>query len=292
MNAPPVAAKPSHVVNTFRALSRMRCSIKLLLLAVLILIAPAGVFAQNNFASTIQNLSAMQSSLTQQMINYQGAISRYSGTSTAPEPCLPPFELQRGLKGEVPPELQGDPRYQQYLLRCRPGQSNRQSVTPAPGAPPLLVAHHLPITATDFVPAQYGHPVVDQMIASMPIAPNERLQLRNAVELMFGRVASEYRGNNLAVSIALAYSTALFTLNGSQQNAQQSQELILGINDALAQAPQFARMSSIEKQNNSDSLIFLTAMIVVLRDLGQRDPQAGQQAIELSRVVLKGLMGT
>jgi hypothetical protein len=266
----------------------MRCSIDPLSLAALMLVAPVGAFAQNNsFAAVLQNNGAMQANLTQQMINLNATRSQYSAKSTAPEPCLPPYQLQRGMNGVVPPELQGDPRYQQYL-RCRQGQANPQYL-PSTSAPSLPVAQHLPITATDFVPAQYGHPLVDQAIANMPIAPQERLQLRNAVELMFRRVAAEYRGNNLAVSVALAYSTALVTLNGSQLNAQQIREFALGVNDTLARAPQFALMSPAEKQNNSDSLIFQTAMIVVLRDMGQRDPQAGQQAIELSRVVLQRL---
>ena len=143
--------------------------------------------------------------------------------------------------------------------------------------------------ATDFVPAQNGHPVVDQAIANMHIALEQRRQLRDAAELMFNRVATEYRGNNLAVSVMVAYSTALLTLNGAQLNAQQARELVFGVNDKLAQGPQFARMSSSDKQNQSDSLIFQAVMIAVLRDLGQRDPQARRQAIELSRVVLQSL---
>ena len=270
--------------------SGMGRPIKLLWLAALMLTVFVDAFAQDNsFATVIQNNSAMQSNLTKQMINLNGTHS--SGTSTAPPPCMPPFELQRGPSGVVPPELQGDPRYQQYL-RCRQGQANPQYVPPAAGASSSPAAPHLPITATDFVPAQFGHPVVDQAIANMPIDPKQRLQLRNAVEIMFRRVANEYRGNNLAVSIALAYSMALSTLNGSQLNAQQTREFVLGVNDQLAQRPQFALMSPVEKQNNSDTLIFQTAMIVVLRDMAQRDPQARQQAIALSRTVLQRLNGT
>ena len=109
------------------------------------------------------------------------------------------------------------------------------------------------------------------------------------LELMFNRVATQYRGNNLAVSVAVAYSTALLTLNGAQLNAQQTRELVFGVNDKLAGGPQFALMSSAERQNRSDSLIFQAVMITVLREMGQRDRQARQQAIELSRVVMQSL---
>ncbi len=276
---------------SLKSLFRPRCSIERLALAALMFVAPVDAFAQafatnNSFATVIQNNAMMQSNLTRQMINLGGVSS--SGTSSGPAPCLPPFELQRGVNGVVPPELQGDPRYQQYL-RCRQGQSNPQSVRSTPGAPSLPIAQHLPLTATDFVPAQSGHPVVDQAITGMPIAPEQRRQLRDAIELMFNRVATQYRGNNLAVSVAVAYSTALLTLNGAQINAQQSREFIFDVNDKLARAPQFARMSSAEKQNRSDSLIFQAVMITVLREMGQRDQQARQQAIELSRVVLQSL---
>ena len=266
-----------------------RCSIERLALAALLFVAPVSAFAQNNsFATVIQNNGTMQSNLTKQMINLNGIGSSTSGTSTAPASCMPPYELQRGPRGVVPPELQGDPRYQQYL-RCRQGQPNPQSARPRPGATSFPAAQHLPLTATDFVPAQNGHPIVDQAIANMHIALEQRRQLRDAAELMFNRVATEYRGNNLAVSVMVAYSTALLTLNGAQLNAQQTREFAFSVNDNLAQRPQFALMSSTERQNQSDSLIFQAVMIAVLRDMGRRDPQARQQAIELSRVVLQSL---
>jgi hypothetical protein len=271
-----------------------RSSIERLALAALMLIAPVGVFAQalatnNSFAAVIQNNAMMQSNLTRQMINLGGTSS--SGTSSGPAPCMPPFELQRGVDGHVPPELQGDPRYQAYL-HCKQGQANSQSVGSTPGASPSLPAGpHLPLTATDFVPPQHGHPVVDRAIAGMPIAPQQRQQLRDAIELMFTRVATQYRGNNVAVSVAVAYATALSTLNGTQLNAQQSRDFILDVNDKLARGPQFVQMSAAEKQNRSDSLIFQAAMIAVLREMGQRDQQAKQQAVELSRTVMQGLKG-
>lgn len=274
---------------TTKPVSSPRCSIEGLALVALMFVAPVGVFAQNNsFATVIQNNGTMQSNLTKQMINLGGTSSGTSGTSTAPASCMPPYELQRGPSGVVPPELQGDPRYQQYL-RCRQGQSNPQSARPRPGAPSFPAAQHLPLTATDFVPAQNGHPIVDQAIANMHIALEQRRQLRDAAELMFNRVATEYRRNNLAVSVTVAYSTALLTLNGAQLNAQQTREFAFSVNDNLAQRPQFALMSSTEKQNQSDSLIFQAVMIAVLRDMGRRDPQARQQAIELSRVVIQSL---
>lgn len=271
--------------------SSARRSLELLSLAALLLVATTGVMAEtNSFATVIQNNAAMQANLTQQMINLGGA-TRSSGGSPGPASCMPPVDLARGPNGIVPPALQGDPRYQQYL-RCRQGQASPQNVPSNLAAPSLPAGRHLSLAATDFVPAQPGHPAVDQAINGMSITSEQRLQLRNGIETMFQRVASQYRGNNVAVSIAVAYSTAIYTLNGSQMNPQSTREFVFGVSDRLARDPRFAQMTPLEKQNNSDMLIFQSAMISALREMGTRDPQARQQAVELSRVVLGRLNGS
>jgi hypothetical protein len=266
-------------------------SSKLVLLAALTLATSTGVWAQNNsYATMLQNNAIRQANLTQQMINLGGSPTTGSGGGTSPASCMPPYELQRGFDGHVPPELQGDPRYQAYL-RCRQGQAGPQSVRSAPVVPSLPAGPHLPITATDFTPVQQGHPMVDQAIANLTLTPEQRLQLRNGVEEMFRRVAARYRGNNVAVSVAVAYSTAMLALNGVDMNDQQTRELVFSVNDKLARNPRFAAMSPVEKQNDSDGLIFQSVIISVLRDMGTRDPQARQQSMELARVVLKQLNG-
>jgi hypothetical protein len=276
-----------HLSDVF---SRWMPASKPLSLAALMLTVPASVFAQNNsFATVIQNNSAMHSALTNQMINLNGTNARPSAPN--PANCMPPVDLQRGSDGHVPPELQGDPRYQEYL-RCRQGLSSQQSAAPSAGAPSFPAGQHLPITLSDFVPVVQGHPVVDQSIANLQISPDERQRLNNAIDFTFNRVAREYRRNNVSVSMVVAYSTALFTLNGSQMNAQQTREFVFGVNDTLARQPKFAMMSPIERQNSSDTWIFETAMITMLRNMGQRDLQARQQAIELSRKVLQQLTGS
>jgi hypothetical protein len=104
-------------------------------------------------------------------------------------------------------------------------------------------------------------------------------------------VATQYRGNNLAVSVTVAYSAAMLTLNGAEMNAQQTREFVFGINDRLARHPRFASMTPLEKQNESDRLIFQSFIVAVLRDLGTRDPQARQQATELARTMMKQFNG-
>ena len=329
------------VLLSVSAVPRPTYSFTLIALGALMLVASVGVFAQDNsFATTIQNNAMWQSNLTKQMINLGGPSSSSVGpaspascmppvdlqrgvdghvppalqgdpryqeylrcrqgesnpqngrpTSASPASCMPPVDLQRGVDGHVPPALQGDPRYQEYL-RCRQGESNPQNGRPTSASPSFPIPQHLPIAVTDFVPAQQGHPIVDQAIGNMSITSEQRVLLRNAVQELFNRVATQYRGNNLAVSISVAYLNAILTLNGSQMNPQQTKEFVYGVNDKLAQNPKFALMSPLEKQTNSDRLIFQSAMIGILRDLGERDPRAKQQAMELSRAVLGQLNGS
>lgn len=277
-------------IHSSRAFSRRAPACKPSLLAVLMLAVPASVFAQNNsLATVIQNNSSMHSALTNQMINLNGTNAR----SSVPNPanCMPPVDLQRGADGHVPPELQGDPRYQEYV-RCRQGLSGPQSAAPTAGAPSFPAGQHLPITLSDFVPVVQGHPIIDQSIANLQISAEERQRLDNAIESTFNRVARDYRRDNVSVSMVVAYSTALFTLNGSRMNAQQTREFVLGVNDTLARQPKFAMMSPFERQISSETWIFQTAMITLLRDMGQSDPQARLQAIELSQRVLQQLAGS
>src|SRR5882757_5829772 len=138
-----------------------------------------------------------------------------------------------------------------------------------------------------------GHPAVDQSIANMRLSPMDQAKVNSVVNATFDQVAVRYRPNNVAVSMAVAYSAALAAINGSRPNPPQTRELAFRVNDALAQRPQFAQMSDIDKQNSADTWIFETAMIHILREMGDHgDPQSAQQAIELSRMVLQLLNGS
>jgi hypothetical protein len=276
-----------------RALLGMAIASALPSLAALLLMTPPVALAQNNnsYATMLQNTGMWQANLTKQMINLGGKVVG-SGAGGGPAPCMPPYELQRGADGHVPPELQGDPRYQEYLRcqRYQPGPPlDGRPAAAAPAVPAPAGGQHLPITATDFVPAQPGHPVVDQAIVGMAITPQQRIQLRQAADVMFNRVASQYRGNNLAVSVTVAYTTAMAALNGSAMTAHQTRDIAFAVNDAIARHPQFVQMSALQKQNESDRLIFQSLVISLLSEMGQRDPQARQQAVQYARAVLKQL---
>jgi hypothetical protein len=243
-----------------------------------------GLAQDNSFAMTIQNGAMWQANLTKQMINLGGTPTSGGGGRFSPANCMPPADLQRGPDAHVPAELQGDPRYQEYL-RCKQGIPPQDASTA--GAPQFPVAtRHLPITATDFLPARPGHPTVDEAIANMSIPPEQRQKMHDGVDKTFRHIATQYRGNNLAVSVAAAYTTSMITLNGSQMTSQQINEFIYGVNDQLAQNPQFALLSAQQKQDESDKFIFQAAIIAALQDAGRTNPEAKQQSLDLSRVVL------
>ncbi|MEP6885567.1 MAG: DUF6683 family protein [Gammaproteobacteria bacterium] len=288
---------------------------KPLALIALVLSFPACAFAQqitpnNMYSWTLEHNSMLQSNLTNDMINLGGRPTSGSGDPI----CLPPFDLQRGPAGVIPPALQGDPRFQAYL-HCRygnvpitPAMANAAPlpVPPAAGAvppsnragpqagasaaPATKSGRHYSLKATDFVPAQGGHPGVDRQVAAMPLSPDERVRLVKNIDGTFNHFAKKYRANNIAVSFGVAYEIASLTLNGTRMSNADVQELIFEMNDAMAQSPQFTRMSNEEKQTNADTWIMEVAILNMLRNSGQKgDAQAGQQAVQLAQVVMRRL---
>ena len=278
-------------------------------LAVCALAFPGYVLAQllstnNTYSAMVEHNSLLQSNLTNQMINLGGAPTSGSGQPV----CLPPTDLQRGPAGLVPPQFQADPRYQQYL-HCRygnvpitPEMANAPAlpVSPAAGTTPSTVtsrsstssprtpAHHRPLSVTDFVPAQVGHPAVDQQLASMSLPDADRTQLLNRFNVTLDHFSKKYRGNNLSVSICVAYLTALYMVNGTHWETPRTKEFILTVSDAIAQGPTFAQMSDVQKQNIADTWMLETTILNMLNTSGKAgDPQAAQQATQLARVMVR-----
>jgi hypothetical protein len=134
----------------------------------------------NSYAQMLVTTNDMLQSSISQTIHLQ-ANSSGSPPSTWCSP-LPPSDLRRGMDGHVPPELQSDPRYQAWL-----GCQNRQSTH----APPTAVARHLPMAATDFIPAVPGHPYVEQFLLSQPYTDEQRAALRLQFDEISARVAGQ-----------------------------------------------------------------------------------------------------
>jgi hypothetical protein len=273
---------------------------KIVAVCIVSLAAALGAHAQivpnNSYAQMLVNSNAMLQGSITQMLN-----SRTPGSSGTPSNwCspLPPADLQRGADGHVPPELQGDPRYQAWL-HCQNGQNAPQTNTPV--QPPIastggiwptpIVAHHLPMTATDFRPASNGHPFVEQLLLSKPIPDDQRAILRQAFLEMSSRIAKASRPNNLAVAADAAISGAIYLTDNRFTDADSDRYLVT-LNDRLGSSPAIAQMSGFQKQNLADSLIFQLTVAKMLADVGQTDPQAKAQSIQLAQTMLMELTGT
>ena len=271
---------------------------KLLMLCILPLALPLSAYAQiipnNSYAQVLANSNALLQNSIGQTIARQAQTQR-SGNSSGATPStwcspLPPPELQRGADGHVPPELQRDPRYQEWL-RCRNGQNAPQAIVQGSNYPTPIVAYHLPMTATDFTPALPGHPLVDQYLQSLPLTDEQRAGFRQAFDEMSRRTANEARPNNLAAAMAMAVCGAIYLIDSRFTDAD-SDRYYLAINDTLGAAPEIAALSPLQKQNLSDALIFQLTVAKLLADQGQTNPLLRAQSVQVARDMLVQLTGS
>jgi hypothetical protein len=265
----------------------------------------AQIVPNNNYAQMLTNTNAMMQLSISQTIAAQAATKGGSGSSgTPPGWCdpMPPYQLQRGMDGHVPPELQGDPRYQAWL-RCHQNQSASQAqaannvahttgVASSGGKYPTpAVSNHLPMTATDYTPAVHGHPALEQYLNSQAFTPQQRSTVRQAFDQMSARIASAARPNNVAASMAAAVCSAIYTIDPGFSDADSDRYLI-AINDRIGASPKFATLSPLQKQNFSDTLILQTTLIKLLGDLGQTDPRVKTQSTLFAHTTLQNLTGS
>jgi len=250
--------------------------------------AHAQIIPNNSYAQTLMNGNAMLQSSLGQIIATQGARNASGGAPSNYCSPLPPADLQRGADGHVPPELQGDPRYQAWL-HCQGGQSAPPGNAQGYATPP--VANHLPVTATDFTPAMPGHPFVDRFLQSQPLTGEQRGALRGAFDEMSSRIARESRPNNLAAAMTFAICGAIYLIDNSFTDAD-TDRYYAAINDRLGSSPVVAQMSALQKQNLSDAMIMNITVAKLLADLGQSDPQVRVQSVQYAQGMLVELTGS
>jgi hypothetical protein len=279
----------------------------------LLLCVPFCASAQNTaFSSMMENNMMGQQNFNNSINGYNSRLQQQSGGAavSTPQTCVAPYDLIHGMAGLVPPQLQGDPRFQEYL-RCRygdvqvtPEMANVNiviPVRPAPGYVPgsqqsrnnaavTPSAQHLPPDATDFVPAVYGHPNVDRQIAVLQVSEAQRAQIAQWVGNSFQEIGRVYRPNNLAVSICLAYVEALYVLNGTRTDTPHIQGCITGMNDSIGSGSKFALMSDADKQINYELLIYEESMMQLLKTSGERgNARDNQTAVGLAQSVMQSL---
>jgi hypothetical protein len=264
--------------------------------------ASAQITPNNSYAQVLTNSNALLQNSISQTIAAQARRSGNASGATPSNWCspLPPPELQRGADGHVPPELQGDPRYQAWL-QCKNGQNTPQAAMPAqppayvnaPGSnyPTPIMAYHLPPAATDFTPALPGHPFVEQYLQSQPLTDEQRQVILLDFDEMAARTARDARPNNLAASMAMAICGAIY-LTDSRFTDADSDRYYVFLNDLLGASPDIAAMSALQKQNLSDALILQITVAKLLADMGQNNPAVRAQSVQLARDMLLQLTGS
>jgi hypothetical protein len=218
-----------------------------------------GATFNNSFSRNIDTFSTMQQNLLRQSIAIQAQNSAMARSAAARPPTS---------AGIAPPA---------------------GTVAPGNGTAP---AAHLAINATDFVPAEPGHPVVERFLDQAKLPPDQRAQLGKVIYGTFTQVDTQLRKNNIAASMGLALGTSIYAVNGKIISDAESNQLIFTLNDMIARTPEFARMSRQEKQTTSDSLILVSSLILAFKQAGQRDPQLKQQSVALAQGLLQHLTGS
>jgi hypothetical protein len=89
----------------------------LAVLAAVPLSAYAQIVPNNSYSQMLDHTNTMLQDSLRQIIGSQARMNSSGAMSTGCFP-LPPPDLMRGMDGHVPPELQSDPRYQEWL-RCQ-----------------------------------------------------------------------------------------------------------------------------------------------------------------------------
>jgi hypothetical protein len=156
--------------------------------------------------------------------------------------------------------------------------------------PPTVVAH-ANLAATDFKPAGKGHPTVEAYLSSPTLTPDARNMMRPMFDATFNMLA-QTRKNNVATALASAVAIAVGIVSGQPYPAPAAQELLLGINDLLAQSPQFTRLRPADKQVMYETLVVTTALMAILQEGGKTSPEMRAQSASLARSVLQQLTGS
>lgn len=154
-----------------------------------------------------------------------------------------------------------------------------------PAAPPPPAAHTT-IAATDFVPMVAGHPLIDQYVAGLPLAPAQRAGLRQTIIQLWNAVEAKTRRNNLASSLGVAVAVSMLVLTGKDTEDAQLAEQIASINDLLAVSPLWLGMAHAQKQQISESLLLTTSVMLLYAQAGQTDPTSKQASATIARDLL------
>ena len=145
---------------------------------------------------------------------------------------------------------------------------------------------HLPLAMTDFNPLDAGHPVLNQFVAGLQLAPAPLATMRQAIVQVWSAIEAKTRRNNLSASIGVAVAVATMVLTGKDQSDAALNEQIARINDFLAVSPLWMGMPALSKQQLSESLLLTSSLMLVYAELGKSDPSSKQASLTIARDLL------
>jgi hypothetical protein len=186
-------------------------------------------------------------------------------------------------------------RMQQHMLEksfaARRADTPAGSMAPAARAAPSAPVAHRNLAASDFIPASRGRPTVETYLAAPNLTPQARQSMRAMFNATFD-LLGKTRRNNVATALTGALAMASTIVSGQPMSDASARELLLGVNDLLAQSPEFAALRPAQRQAMYESLGMTAAILAMLQEAGRTDPQMRAQSVGLAQSVLQQLTGS
>lgn len=166
-------------------------------------------------------------------------------------------------------------------------RASRQPKAPALPAEVGKSAPQRPITATDFRPAG-RRDVPEQLAASA--APGDREPIISACRKVQAALESDpgFRRNNLSYALGALLGISLQVAHGVTLSEAEGDALVQSINDALAAAPDFQRMTPEARTRLYDTALITGGLMAGLTQQGQATGNAAMrdQALAMARDAL------
>jgi len=182
-------------------------------------------------------------------------------------------------------------RMLEHSFAAQQGSAAQRGSAPQPAQRPPMSVAHKSLAASDFRPMGPGHPTVEGYLSS----PNFNADTRRTMRAMFDTtfaVLGKARRNNVATALAGALGVAMGIVSQRPLSGAAAGELILNVNDLLAESPDFARLRPNEKQAIYETLVMTTALLAFMQQAGQSNPNLKAQSVVAAQAVLQRLTGS
>jgi len=160
-------------------------------------------------------------------------------------------------------------------------QGDRGKATPA---------KHQPIDKTDFS-AGKQRLVVATVIGALASTPEQTATLTTAMDQVFIEFEKAARKNNVAYSLTFLLAASLKIDRDLELSDEQSEQLALGINDLLADAPAFARVGASDRQKLYETCVTMGGLILLFSEVGKQGDVDASKAAKLLATQSLAMLG-